>query len=66
MYKEKEFTWEKTGGDPISQMNRNRLLFKNIGADGIKTAYLAVERYSLESSLKKNERTLIAVTNGSR
>ena len=26
MYKEKEFTWDRTGGEPISQFNRNRLL----------------------------------------
>tara|TARA_Y100001970_G_scaffold260936_1_gene343512 strand:+ start:1574 stop:2725 length:1152 start_codon:yes stop_codon:yes gene_type:complete len=64
MYKEKEFTWEKTGGDPISQMNRNRLLFKNIGADGIKTGYLAVEKYSLASSVKRETRRLISVASG--
>ena len=27
----------RTGGDPITQGNRNPLLYKNIGADGIKT-----------------------------
>ncbi len=48
-FKEKEFTWDRTGGDPITQGNRNPLLYKNIGADGIKTGYLAVERYSLAS-----------------
>ena len=64
MYKEKEFTWEKTRGDPISQMNRNRLLFKNIGADGIKTGYLAVEKYSLASSVKRETRRLISVASG--
>jgi len=46
-FKEKEFTWDRTGGDPITQGNRNPLLYKNIGADGIKTGYLAVEKYSL-------------------
>ncbi len=64
MYKEKEFTWDKTGGEPISQMNRNRLLFKNIGADGIKTGYLAVEKYSLASSVKRDSRRLISVASG--
>ena len=34
-YKEKEFTWDRTGGEPITQGNRNPLLYKNIGADGI-------------------------------
>ncbi len=60
----KEFTWNRTGGDPITQGNRNPLLYKNIGADGIKTGYLAVERYSLASSLERNGRRLIAVGSG--
>ena len=51
-------------GDPITQGNRNPLLYKNLGADGIKTGYLAVEKYSLASSLKKNGRRLIAVGSG--
>ena len=64
MYKEKEFTWNRTGGDPITQGNRNPLLYKNFGADGIKTGYLAVEQYSLASSIKRKERRLIAVGSG--
>tara|TARA_Y100000590_G_scaffold467049_1_gene644470 strand:+ start:1775 stop:2926 length:1152 start_codon:yes stop_codon:yes gene_type:complete len=63
-YKELEFTWDRTGGDPITQGNRNPLLYKNIGADGIKTGYLAVEKYSLASSIVKNNRRLIAVASG--
>ncbi len=63
-FSEKDFTWDRTGGDPISQGNRNPLLYKNIGADGIKTGYLAVEKYSLASSIKKNERRLVAVATG--
>ncbi len=63
-FKEKKFTWDRTGGDPITQGNRNPLLYKNIGADGIKTGYLAVERYSLASSIKRNNRRLIAVGSG--
>jgi len=64
IYAEKEFTWDRTGGDPITQGNRNGLLYKSIGADGIKTGYLAVEKYSLASSVKKNERRLISVGSG--
>ena len=64
MYAEKEFTWNRTGGDPIKQFNRNGLLFKNLGVDGVKTGYLAVEKYSLASSLKKDTRRLIAVGSG--
>ena len=63
-FKEKEFTWNRTGGDPIKQGNRNPLLYKNIGADGIKTGYLAYEKYSLASSIEKNGRRLIAVASG--
>ena len=63
-FEEKEFTWDRTGGDPITQGNRNPLLYKNIGADGIKTGYLAVEKYSLASSIKRNNKRLIAVGSG--
>jgi len=63
-FAEKEFTWNRTGGDPITQGNRNPLLYKNLGADGIKTGYLAVEKYSLASSLERNGRRLIAVGSG--
>ena len=63
-FSEKEFTWDRTGGDPITQGNRNPLLYKNFGVDGIKTGYLAVERYSLASSLYRNGRRLIAVGSG--
>ena len=60
----KEFTWDRTGGDPITQGNRNPLLYKNIGVDGIKTGYLAVEKYSLASSLERKGRRLIAIGSG--
>jgi len=64
IFAEKEFTWDRTGGDPITQGNRNPLLYKNLGADGIKTGYLAVEKYSLASSINRNGRRLIAVGSG--
>ena len=63
-FKELEFTWDRTGGDPIKQGNRNPLLYKRIGADGIKTGYLAVEKYSLASSIIGDQRRLIAVGSG--
>ena len=63
-FSEKDFTWNRTGGDPITQGNRNPLLYKNMGVDGIKTGYLAVEKYSLASSLVRNGRRLIAVGSG--
>ena len=64
MFSEKKFTWNRTGGEPITQGNRNPLLYKNIGADGIKTGYLAVEKYSLASSIIRKGRRLIAVGSG--
>ena len=64
MFSEKKFTWDRTGGDPITQGNRNPLLYKNLGADGIKTGYLAAEKYSLASSILRNGRRLIAVGSG--
>ena len=63
-FKEKEFTWDRTGGDPITQGNRNPLLYKNLGADGIKTGYLSYEKYSLASSINRKGRRLIAVGSG--
>ena len=64
IFKEKTFTWDRTGGEPIKQGNRNPLLYKNVGVDGVKTGYLAVEKYSLASSMVKKERRLIAVASG--
>ena len=64
LFAEKTFTWDRTGGEPIKQGNRNPLLYKNIGVDGVKTGYLAVEKYSLASSMKNNDRRLIAVASG--
>jgi D-alanyl-D-alanine carboxypeptidase (penicillin-binding protein 5/6) len=64
LFSEKTFTWERTGGEPIKQGNRNPLLYKNVGVDGVKTGYLAVEKYSLASSMKKNDRRVIAVASG--
>ncbi len=63
-FKIKEFTWDRTGGDPITQGNRNPLLYKNMGVDGIKTGYLGSEKYSLASSIVRNNRRLIAVGSG--
>ncbi len=63
-FAEKEFTWDRTGGDPITQGNRNPLLYKKMGVDGIKTGFLSYEKYSLASSILRNERRLIAVGSG--
>ena len=63
-FKIKEFTWDRTGGDPITQGNRNPLLYKNINVDGIKTGYLGSEKYSLASSIIRKGRRLISVASG--
>jgi len=63
-FKETSFTWDRTGGDPITQGNRNPLLYKNIGADGIKTGFLTVEQYSLAASVKVGERRVTSVASG--
>ena len=63
-FKDTTFTWDRTGGDPITQGNRNPLLYKNVGADGIKTGFLTVEQYSLAASMKVGERRLTAVGSG--
>ena len=63
-FKETTFTWDRTGGDPITQGNRNPLLYKNVGVDGIKTGFLTVEKYSLASSIKTEGRRMTAVASG--
>lgn len=63
-YKETSFTWDRTGGDPITQGNRNPLLYKSMGVDGIKTGFLTVEKYSLASSIKLHERRINVVASG--
>ena len=63
-FKEISFTWDRTGGDPITQGNRNPLLYKDVGVDGIKTGFLTVEKYSLASSIKTGERRMSAVASG--
>ena len=64
LYAEKTFTWDRTGGESIKQFNRNTLINKGIGVDGIKTGFLSLEKYSLASSMKKESRRLIAVGSG--
>ncbi len=61
---EEEFSWDRTGGNPITQPNTNTLVKKNIGVDGIKTGFLTVEKYSLASSLRVGERRINAVGSG--
>jgi len=63
-YSEKKFTWDRTGGAPITQGNRNPILYKDMGADGIKTGYLNNSGYSLVATIKKNDRRILSVVSG--
>jgi D-alanyl-D-alanine carboxypeptidase (penicillin-binding protein 5/6) len=58
-YAEKEFTYNN-----IKQGNRNPLLYRNIGADGIKTGHTEAAGYGLIGSAIQNNRRLILVVNG--
>jgi D-alanyl-D-alanine carboxypeptidase (penicillin-binding protein 5/6) len=58
-YAEKEFTWSG-----IRQGNRNPLLYRNVGADGLKTGHTEDAGYGLTASAVQNERRLILVVNG--
>jgi D-alanyl-D-alanine carboxypeptidase (penicillin-binding protein 5/6) len=48
----------------INQQNRNPLLFKDIGADGMKTGHTDAGGYGLVASAKQGDRRLILVING--
>jgi len=60
-YAEKEFTWHN-----IHQMNRNPLIFRDIGADGLKTGHAeeAGAGYGLIGSAVKDGRRVVVVLNG--
>ena len=63
-YKIKKFTWDRTGGAPITQGNRNPILYKNMGGDGLKTGHLEDSGYSLAATIKKDERRILSVISG--
>ena len=48
----------------IKQGNRNPLLYKNVGADGLKTGHTEEAGYSLTASVARNNRRIILVLNG--
>jgi D-alanyl-D-alanine carboxypeptidase (penicillin-binding protein 5/6) len=58
-YSEKEFRYGKQ-----KQGNRNPLLYKNIGADGLKTGHTNDAGYGLTASVIRNGRRLVLVVNG--
>ena len=63
-YKIKKFKWDRTGGAPITQGNRNPILYKDMGSDGLKTGHLDDSGYSLAATVKKDERRILSVISG--
>ena len=65
IYSEKEFTFGKDQkGSPITQGNRNPLLYKDLNCDGIKTGSTDKGGYGLVASCIDNGRRYIMVING--
>ena len=58
-FAEKEFTFSD-----ITQGNRNPLLYRDIGADGLKTGHTEASGYGLTASMTRGDRRLIMVLNG--
>ena len=65
-YTQTEFTWGKTlgGGNPITQGNRNPLLGRVPGADGLKTGHTEDAGYGFTGSAEQNGRRIIMVVAG--
>lgn len=65
-YAQKSFTWGTTmgGGQPITQGNRNPLLGKVAGADGLKTGHTQEAGFSFAGSALQNGRRLVMVVAG--
>jgi len=58
-YKQLNFSY-----NGIEQFNRNPLLYRNMGADGLKTGYTKAAGYGLTASAVRGGRRLILVVNG--
>lgn len=58
-YSEKEFKYNK-----IRQGNRNPLLYKDIGADGLKTGHTKESGYGMVASAKRDGRRVVVVAHG--
>jgi D-alanyl-D-alanine carboxypeptidase (penicillin-binding protein 5/6) len=59
LYSQMDFTFNN-----IKQGNRNPLLYKNIGADGLKTGHTDEAGYSLTASLVHGDRRIVMVLGG--
>jgi serine-type D-Ala-D-Ala carboxypeptidase (penicillin-binding protein 5/6) len=58
-YSETEFTFSD-----ITQQNRNPLLYRDVGVDGLKTGHTEAAGYGLTASAVRNGQRLIVVVNG--
>jgi D-alanyl-D-alanine carboxypeptidase (penicillin-binding protein 5/6) len=67
-YSEKEFTFNTVAANnrevSINQGNRNPLLYKDLGADGLKTGHTDEAGYSLLGSVLRDKRRVIVVLSG--
>jgi D-alanyl-D-alanine carboxypeptidase (penicillin-binding protein 5/6) len=58
-FSEKSFVY-----NGIKQYNRNPLIYKDMGADGLKTGHTQVSGYGLTASAVRGDRRLVLVVNG--
>jgi D-alanyl-D-alanine carboxypeptidase (penicillin-binding protein 5/6) len=58
-FSEKEFTFSD-----IKQQNRNPLIYKNLGVDGLKTGHLSISGFGLVLSAQREGRRIFAVLHG--
>ncbi len=58
-YSEQDFTYNN-----IKQGNRNPLLYRNMGVDGVKTGHTEIAGYGLISSALRDGRRIMTVVNG--
>jgi len=64
-YDTPSFTWGKTlSGEPITQANRNPILGKVAGADGLKTGHTEEAGYGFTGSAEQDGRRLVMVVAG--
>ena len=64
-YATPDFTWGKTmGGNDIKQANRNPILGKIAGADGLKTGHTEEAGFGFTGSAEQNGRRLVMVVAG--
>jgi D-alanyl-D-alanine carboxypeptidase (penicillin-binding protein 5/6) len=65
-YQKKDFTWGQTmgSGQAITQGNRNPILGRIAGADGLKTGHTAEAGYGFTGSAEQNGRRIIMVLAG--